>query len=78
MLIGDATLESLQDNGGPTMTHALAPESLAFNNGAFCSMQLDQRYTARDAQCDIGAYESTDPTGGHHHHRAAHESRPHQ
>lgn len=71
MLIGDAKLESLRDNGGPAMTHALAPESPAFNQGAFCSLQVDQRYTARDAQCDIGAYESTDPNGGHHHHRAA-------
>ena len=49
-------------NGGPTPTHAIAAGSPAFNVGTSCTVALDQRYVPRDAQCDLGAFESTDPT----------------
>jgi hypothetical protein len=62
MMIADPKLESLRDNGGPSMTHALAPESPAFNGTMGCALTVDQRYAARDAKCDIGAFESTDAT----------------
>ena len=62
VLIADPQLESLRDNGGPSMTHALAPESPAFNGMGPCGIAVDQRYQPRDAACDIGAYESTDRT----------------
>jgi len=63
MLIGDAKLEALRDNGGPSMTHAVTPVSPAFNAlPGGCSVAVDQRYKPRDAYCDIGAFESTDST----------------
>ena len=61
MLIGDAKLQPLRDNGGPSMTHAITPESPAFNAGG-CRVTVDQRYQPRDARCDMGAFESTDRT----------------
>jgi len=62
-LIADAKLQPLRDNGGPSMTHAIAPESPAFNAGS-CNptLTVDQRYQPRDERCDIGAFESTDRT----------------
>jgi hypothetical protein len=62
MLIADPKLENLRDNGGPSMTHALAPESPAFNAAGLCALTVDQRYEPRDASCDIGAFESSDVT----------------
>jgi len=62
MLITDPKLESLRDNSGPSMTHALTPESPAFNAVGLCALAVDQRYQPRDAACDIGAFESTDRT----------------
>lgn len=62
MMIADPKLESLRDNGGPSMTHAVTPESPAFNKVPNCGLAVDQRYTPRDAYCDIGAFESTDST----------------
>lgn len=63
MLIADPQLESLRDNGGPSMTHALATTSPAFNGTlGNCALAVDQRYEPRDARCDIGAFESTVPT----------------
>ena len=62
MLIADPKLASLADNGGPTKTHALLAGSPAINAGTSCSVQVDQRYAARDAQCDLGAYEFADFT----------------
>jgi CSLREA domain-containing protein len=57
---GDPILGPLADNGGPTLTHALLPGSLAINNGylAACSA-TDQRGIERPQGpgCDIGAYE---------------------
>ncbi len=56
----DPLLEPLADNGGPTLTHALAAGSPAIDaaNAAACPA-TDQRGTVRPqgAGCDIGAYE---------------------
>ena len=49
-------------NGGPNMTHAIPHTSPAFNAGTSCSQQTDQRYVARDAKCDVGAFEFSDFT----------------
>ena len=62
ILMTDPKLESLRDNGGPSMTHAVSPESPAFNGAGVCALAVDQRYQQRDASCDIGAFESTDRT----------------
>ncbi|MBA3470341.1 MAG: CSLREA domain-containing protein [Herpetosiphonaceae bacterium] len=56
----DALLGPLQDNGGPTVTRALLPGSLAFNTGTNTGCPAtDQRGIARPQArtCDIGAYE---------------------
>jgi CSLREA domain-containing protein len=72
---GDPLLDPLQDNGGPTWTHALSSISLAVDNGdnATCAAppvnNLDQRGVTRPldgdgdgtAVCDIGAYEYDGP-----------------
>jgi hypothetical protein len=60
VLIGDAKLDSLRDNGGPTPTHAFDPSSPLLNAGQNCSVTVDQRYAPRDSQCDIGAFEFLD------------------
>jgi hypothetical protein len=60
--IADPKLGPLGDNGGPTTTHAIGAGSPAVNVGTSCSVAVDQRYVPRDAQCDVGAYEATDPT----------------
>lgn len=60
--IADPLLGPLADNGGPTRTHALMAGSPAINAGTSCSVGVDQRYVARDAQCDIGAFEFIDFT----------------
>lgn len=69
-LIGySAELDSLQDNGGLTPTHALLPSSPAIDAGdsnicanADTVNNLDQRGITRPqgAECDIGAYEYFD------------------
>lgn len=48
----------LANNGGPTPTHALLPDSSAINAGspALCP-STDQRFAERLSLCDIGAYE---------------------
>jgi hypothetical protein len=46
--------------GGPTPVYGLTPFSPAINAGLDCTVPVDQRYVARDAQCDIGAFEFTD------------------
>ena len=66
---GDPGLGPLQDNGGPTKTHALLPDSPALEagDGATC-LSADQRGATRPADgdadgaaaCDIGAFESGD------------------
>ena len=57
----DAGLEPLADNGGGTMTHALAPDSAALDRAASADCPpVDQRGVIRPqgAFCDIGAFES--------------------
>src|SRR5882724_8997261 len=63
----DPLLGPLQNNGGPTLTHALLPGSPALDaipwgaNGCGTSLISDQRWQARPqpagGACDIGAYE---------------------
>jgi CSLREA domain-containing protein len=57
---GDPKLGDLDDNGGPTLTHALLPGSPAIDAGdpAYCPGS-DQRGVARPqgTGCDIGAFE---------------------
>ncbi|HEU0295881.1 MAG TPA: choice-of-anchor Q domain-containing protein [Anaerolineales bacterium] len=65
----DPALGPLQDNGGPTFTHALLPQSAAIDGGNIlgCADQdgnpftSDQRGITRPQgiACDIGAYEYT-------------------
>jgi CSLREA domain-containing protein len=65
-LIGvDPKLGPLQDNGGPTLTHAALPGSLVIDHGnpSGCSdfqgnpLTTDQRGLPRFGRCDIGAHE---------------------
>ena len=61
----ELNLGSLQDNGGPTETHALGAGSLAIDvipeaecvdaDGA--PLTTDQRGEPRDSMCDVGAFE---------------------
>ena len=63
----DPGLGPLQDNGGPTLTHAITAGMSAYDAGdaATCvdiddnPLTTDQRGSARPAgpQCDIGAFE---------------------
>ncbi|MDF2774481.1 MAG: hypothetical protein K0S86_3981 [Geminicoccaceae bacterium] len=55
-------LMPLAYNGGPNMTHAIPHTSPAYNTGIACSQTTDQRYVARDAKCDVGAFEFNDFT----------------
>ena len=57
-IVADPGVSALADNGGPTLTHALLPGSPAIDSGnsAACPV-TDQRGVARDAACDVGAYE---------------------
>ena len=69
----DPLLRPLADNGGPTPTHAIGPQSPAVDSGnpTACTA-TDQRGIARpadgngdgDARCDIGAYEYFDQCPG--------------
>jgi hypothetical protein len=54
----DPLLDPLADNGGATQTHALLVGSPAIDaaNTAVCP-PTDQRGVARDAACDVGAFE---------------------
>lgn len=59
--IADMKLGPLQDNGGPTLTHALLPGSPAIDNGTSTGCPAtDQRGAHRPAgaACDVGAVES--------------------
>jgi subtilisin-like proprotein convertase family protein len=55
----DPDLKPLQDNGGPTPTHAIDFLSPARDSIGSCAAYVDQRDIARPqtAGCDIGAYE---------------------
>ncbi len=48
---------TLQDNGGPTETHALLAGSSAIDAAGFCPVERDQRGAPRVGACDIGAFE---------------------
>jgi hypothetical protein len=54
-------LDPLADNGGPTLTHALAPNSPARDAAAGDCVSADQRGEPRPhgSACDLGAYEFT-------------------
>ena len=60
LVVADAGLGSLADNGGPTLTHALLAGSPAIDaaDAAVCPA-TDQRGVTRPqgAGCDVGAYE---------------------
>jgi hypothetical protein len=61
----DLKLGPLQDNGGPTETHALGADSVAIDQipADECvdadgePLTTDQRGFPRDSMCDIGAFE---------------------
>ncbi len=62
---GDPGLLPLANNGGRTLTHALASDSIAINSGdnSTC-LARDQRGFARnDRSCDVGAFEAQDDGG---------------
>jgi predicted outer membrane repeat protein len=49
---------NLADNGGPTQTHALLPESSAVDAAGDCGLETDQRgFPRNDGACDSGSYE---------------------
>jgi hypothetical protein len=49
---------TLADNGGPTMTHALLPASVAIDAAGECGLDSDQRGFPRDdGACDSGSVE---------------------
>lgn len=56
-------LGPLQDNGGPTETHALGEGSVAIDvaQEAECQIETDQRGLPRDSTCDVGAFEVQAP-----------------
>ncbi len=64
LVLTDAMIGPLVDNGGPTLTHALLPGSLAIDaaDDAACPA-VDQRGVARPQgdHCDIGAFEAETP-----------------
>ena len=59
--VDDLKLGPLQDNGGPTMTHALLPGSVAIDviPADMCEVDEDQRGEPRPGgtMCDVGAFE---------------------
>lgn len=64
LIVADPRLDSLADNGGPTLTHALQPASPALDaaDAATCPA-TDQRGVRRPqgSGCDIGAVEMATP-----------------
>ena len=54
---GDPQVGPLQNNGGPSPTHALNGNSPAIDQGSTTCEVADQRGATRDSSCDIGAYE---------------------
>ena len=59
IVVLDPKLNEPANNGGPTLSVSLQPQSAAINAGTNCSVTVDQRYVARDAKCDVGAFEFT-------------------
>jgi hypothetical protein len=60
-ITANPALDPLADNGGPTLTHALAPNSLARDAADGDCTAMDQRGEPRPhgSACDLGAYEFT-------------------
>jgi hypothetical protein len=68
MIGQDPLIGALQDNGGPTLTHALMPQSPAIHAGSANGLAMDQRgyprhrdlaaYGNRSDGSDIGAFET--------------------
>jgi hypothetical protein len=58
LLVEDPGLGQLDDNGGPTRTHALLPGSPAIGHGHPLGLKTDQRGVRRDTDPDSGAYEA--------------------
>jgi parallel beta-helix repeat protein len=56
-------LDAIADNGGPTLTQALLPNSLAVDGGVLPCPATDQRGVARpqNTRCDSGAFEFQGP-----------------
>ena len=49
---------TLADNGGPTLTHALIPASVAIDAAGDCGLETDQRgFPRNDGACDSGSVE---------------------
>jgi len=47
----------LADNGGPTLTHRIFPDSNAIDAGGDCGTVTDQRGFVRNGACDSGSFE---------------------
>ena len=60
---GNADLDALADNGGPTLTNAARRESLVVDSALLPCPETDQRGVARpqNDKCDAGAYEYQGP-----------------
>lgn len=58
---GDLALAPLQDNGGPTQTHGLLPSSVAIDQIAAASCEVDEDQLGvprpQGPLCDVGAFE---------------------
>lgn len=63
--VNDPMLATLQDNGGPTPTHALLSGSPAIDAAPSCPVAVDQRGVTRPqgAACDIGPFEASSDDG---------------
>ena len=61
--VADPGLDAVADNGGPTLTMAIQPDSLALDGGVSPCPLTDQRGVVRPQNdiCDSGAYESEGP-----------------
>ena len=57
VLAADPGLRPLDDNGGPTPTHALRQGSPAIDNAPDLDLPVDQRGRKRDGQPDSGSFE---------------------
>jgi|GEM_PF-2179002 len=62
VLVADAQLLPLADNGGPTKTMALPATSPAIDKGTGSASATDQRGYPRVGTLDIGAFEFSNPT----------------
>jgi|GEM_PF-1019801 len=61
-IVSDVDFDTaLADNGGPTLTHALLPGSVAIDAAGDCGLETDQRGNPRDdGACDSGSVELVD------------------